>query len=198
MTKFSAFKSKIPLPIRLFLGKALLFYIIWEVLYGLFIYDSVFPQQFLTTHVGDFSVLVLNHLGDMTGFSSKNTILTSSYSGEIINEFYSEIYHHDKKILNIANACNGLALMVLYIGFIVCMPSKFWRKVKYILLGLIIIDAINIIRCIGLIYLREYYHAYFDLAHHYIFKAVIYATTFLLWYIFARKITLNHETLQDR
>ncbi|MBU2949826.1 archaeosortase/exosortase family protein [Tamlana agarivorans] len=197
MTKFNDFKNKIPLPIRLFLGKALLFYIIWEVLYALFIHESPFPQQFLTNHVGNFSVLILNNLGDMTGFSCTNTSLISNYSGELIEEFYSEIYHYEKKILKIANACNGLTLMALYTGFIVCMPSLFWRKIKYILIGLIVIDAINIIRCVGLIYLSEYYHTYFDFAHHYLFKAVIYATTFLLWYIFARKIHLNHENLQN-
>ncbi|KAB1067347.1 hypothetical protein F6U93_11220 [Tamlana haliotis] len=197
MTKLKRLKNKIPLPIRLFLGKALLLFIIWEIVYNLFIHDSAFPQQFLTNHVGQFSVLALNSLGNMTEFTNHNTILTSTYSGDAINEFYSEIYHHDKKILNIANACNGLELMVLYIGFIICMPSKFWRKVKYIILGLIVLDAINILRCVGLIYLREYYHNYFDFAHHYLFKAVIYATSFLIWYIFARKISLNHENLQN-
>lgn len=196
MTKFNSLKSQIPLPVRLFLGKALLFYVVWEILYSLFIYDSVFPQQFLTSHVGKYSVSLLNHLGDMSGFTSNNVILNSVYSGDVIEEFYSEIYHNNRKVLNIANACNGLELMVLYIGFIVCIPSKFWRKVKYIVIGLIIIDLINILRCVGLIYLNEYYQTYFDLAHHYLFKAVIYATTFLIWWIFARKITLKHENLQ--
>ncbi|ALJ06037.1 hypothetical protein APS56_13245 [Pseudalgibacter alginicilyticus] len=193
MIKLSSLKNDIPLPIRLFLGKALLFFIVWKLIYSVFFYDSEYLDHPLTTHVGEASAFVLNNLGSMSGFSSKREASSYAYEGSSFQNEVSVIYHHDKIILYIANVCNGLELMVLYIGFIVCMPSSFWRKTKYIILGVIILDATNILRCIGLIYLREYFHIYFDFAHHYLFKIMVYSATIALWVIYSRKIHLKNE-----
>ncbi|GAA4801082.1 exosortase/archaeosortase family protein [Litoribaculum gwangyangense] len=185
--------NDIPKPIRLFLGKALLVFIIWKLVYGLFLSDSRLLDSPLTTHVANASVFVLNGLGDMSGFTSKTELSTYIEGEGLVTQKASKIYHYDKLVLYIADICNGLELMVLYIGFIVCMPSRFWRKVKYVIIGVILIDFINILRCTGLIYLREYYHAYFDFAHHYLFKAAVYTATFLMWMVYARKISLKKD-----
>lgn len=195
VSNIKTLKNNIPKPVRLFLGKALLVFIIWEVIYGMFLYDSQIIDRVLTKHVGESSAFVLNNLGDMSGFTAKTERWDSVYSGEKLENQVSAIYHDEKKVLYIANACNGLSLLVLYIGFIICMPSKFWRKLKYIVLGVVILDVINILRCVGLIYLQEYYNAYFDFAHHYLFKATVYASTFVIWMLYARKISLKNEII---
>ncbi|MGC1204331.1 MAG: archaeosortase/exosortase family protein [Flavobacteriaceae bacterium] len=192
MISLNSLKNDIPLPIRLFLGKALLFFIVWKIIYSFFLYDSKFLDYPLTTHVAEASTVFLNNSMLLSGFTTQR-VFTEDDS--LLIEA-SEIYHNDNLVLFIADACNGLELMVLYIGFIVCMPSKYWRKVIYILLGVLFIDIINILRCSGLIYLREYFHAYFDFAHHYLFKAVVYAATFLMWMVYSRKISLKNEALQ--
>lgn len=195
MNRINSFKNEIPLPIRLFLGKALLFFVAWKIVYGAFLYDSKVIDHKLTTHVGEASVSFLNSLGFMDGFTTERKVVKSIYEGEIIKDEASIIYHHGKRVLYIEDGCNGLELMVIYIGFIICMPSKFWRKVLYVILGVFVLDFINILRCTGLIYLREYFHAYFDFAHHYLFKVMIYTATFLIWRLFARKIQLKNETI---
>ncbi|OYX22752.1 MAG: hypothetical protein B7Z06_11210 [Flavobacteriales bacterium 32-35-8] len=119
-----------------------MFFIVWKVIYGAFLYDSQYVDQFLTNHVGEASVIVLNNSGLFSGFTAKNEIHNDMYAGEMVENRASAIYHNDKLVLYIANACNGLELLVLYIGFIVCMPSRFWRKVLYIILGVIILDII--------------------------------------------------------
>ena len=194
MLKINLLKNKIPLQVRLFLGKALLFFIVWKLVYSLFLSDSKILDHPLTTHVGEACVVVLNSLGDMSGFTSTREISTFVDGGELlVKEEASKIFHDDKLVLYIADVCNGLELMVLYIGFIVCMPSRFWRKVLYVIIGVILIDLINILRCTGLIYLREYFHAYFEFAHHYLFKATVYTATFLMWMVYSRKIHLKNE-----
>jgi exosortase/archaeosortase family protein len=191
MIKFKSLINDIPLPIRLFLGKALLLFILWKLIYGFFLYDSNYLDRPLSTHVADASVYVLNNFTTLDGFSSKRVIDSYAYEGAITNQELSAIYHNDFRVLYIANVCNGLELMVLFIGFIICMPSSFLRKIKYIIIGVLLLDTINIIRCVGLIYLREYYEVYFDFAHHYLFKAMVYSSTLLMWYIFSRKIQLK-------
>lgn len=192
MISLSTLKNDIPLPIRLFLGKALLLFILWKIIYGVFLYNSKLLDYPLTTHVAEASTVFLNNSMLLSGFTTQRV-----YTGDeksIIEA--SEIYHNNELVLYIADPCNGLELMALYIGFIVCMPSKFLRKVKYIILGILLIDIINILRCSGLIYLREYFHAYFDFAHKYLFKMVVYGATFIMWMVYSRKISLKNEALQ--
>lgn len=194
--KFNSLKNQIPLPVRLFLGKALLFFIGWQIIYGFFLLDSNALNNFLTNHVGNASATVLNNLTFLSGFTAKEEIYAEVLGGETVEHLSSAIYHNNSKVLNIAHACNALELMVLYIGFIVCMPSNIRRKIKYIVLGVILLDVVNILRCVGLIYLREYFHVYFQFAHHYLFKIIIYTATFLIWVYYSRKINLKNESLQ--
>ncbi|TXE11678.1 hypothetical protein FUA26_06315 [Seonamhaeicola algicola] len=191
----SFFKS-IPTEVKRFLGKALLFFIVWKVVYNIFLYDSKYLDHPLTTHVGNASAWLINQLGDMEGFTAKREVVKHYFEGGVNLNESSAIYHHDRIVLYIANVCNGLELIVLYIGFIVCMPASFLRKLKYIVIGVIILDLTNILRCTGLIYLREYYEIYFDFAHHYLFNTVVYTATFIMWYVFSRKITLKTKHIE--
>ena len=191
--KLKAAKNKIPIQIRLFLGKAFLFFVVWKIIYNVFLYDSKYLDRALTTHVGNASVTLINSLGTMNGFASKREMIDNDNIG-IYKDGVSAIYHNDKVVLYIANVCNGLELMVLYIGFIICMPSTFFRKFLYIILGVIVLDSINILRCVGLIYLREYYAIYFQFAHHYLFNAMVYTGTFIMWILYSRKIQFKNET----
>ncbi|WP_162623276.1 archaeosortase/exosortase family protein [Confluentibacter sediminis] len=194
--KFNSIFKEIPLSVRLFLGKALLFFFIWKIIYGIFLYDSKLLDHPLTNHVAETSTLFLNSLGFLSGFTTERVVTNFADNGEKVEEVASQIYHNNTPVLYIADACNGLELMVLYIGFIVCMPSKIWRKILYIILGIIILDIVNILRCTGLIYLREYFHAYFEFAHHYLFKITVYLTTFLIWMFYSRKIQIKNELIQ--
>lgn len=185
--------NDIPIAVRLFLGKALLLYLIWELAHSYYILPSQILDTPLTTHVAIASVWLLNALGHMGQFSAVPYSFPSVYRGKEIYMDAMEIYHNSDIALSIAHACNGLELMVLYVGFIVCLPSPLIRKIKYIVLGVLLIHIVNVLRCAGLIYLGEYFDMYFDFAHHYLFKAVIYATTFLIWMLFSRKINLNSK-----
>lgn len=191
---FNSLKN-IPYTVRLFLGKALLFFIAWKLIYSFFLFDSQLIDRVLTKHVGEASVYVLNTFNSSALFSSKIETYQSEYGGEQLNNAVSAIYFKEKKALHIANVCNGLELLVLYVGFIVCMPSTIKRKLIYIVFGVVFIDFINVLRCVGLIYLYEYFNVYFEFAHHYLFKAIIYLATFLLWMRFSRKININDKPL---
>ena len=196
MIKVNSLKNNIPLPIRLFLGKALLFFILWKIVYGFFFFDSQLLDQPLTSHIGKTATQILNSLGQMSGFTAENESYNGVFAGETLNNNVSAIYHNDTKVLHIANVCNGLELIVLYIGFIICMPSSIMRKIKYIVIGVLLLDFTNIIRCVGLIYLREYFEAYFQFAHHYLFKMMVYLATFLMWITYCRKIQIKDESIQ--
>jgi len=119
----------------------------------------------------------------MKGFSS------------VFNGTKSQIYREGIKVMFIANGCNALNLMALYVGFIICIPSSLIRKLYYILIGVVCIDLLNIFRTYLLAYLKEYYNAYFNFAHHYVFTILVYSAIILMWLVFTRKTRLLYATV---
>lgn len=95
--------------------------------------------------------------------------------------------------MHIADGCNGLELYILYLGFLVAIPSSVKRKLFYGVFGALVIYLVNMFRCVGLAYMAIYWRDQFDFAHHYLFKVIVYGTIFLLWMGFAEKTFKSDE-----
>ena len=93
---FNTLKN-IPYTVRLFLGKALLFFIAWKLIYSLFLFDSQLVDNALTKHVGDASVSILNTIVSPPMFNAKIETYESDYGGEHLNNVVSSIYIKKKK-----------------------------------------------------------------------------------------------------
>jgi exosortase family protein XrtF len=184
-----------PKPVKYFLAKALAIAVVWKLIYLLFLMNSRILDGPLTNHVGVSSVSVLNRLSGLDDFSAHINVDTTIMEGQFQISIVSKIMHHNHKVLHIADGCNGLELMVLYSGFIFCFPSNGSKKLWYILFGVIIIDSMNIFRCAALGFVKEYYHPYFNISHHFFFKAIIYSVIVILWIQFTKKTTMNAATL---
>ena len=89
-------------------------------------------------------------------------------------------------LLNIADACNGLEVLALYAGLILCLPASPKRKLAYILVGMVGIEVLNVIRCAGLVLVYLHDPEYLNFSHHYLFTLVVYAFIFWLWYLYSR------------
>lgn len=97
-----------------------------------------------------------------------------------------DIYSHQVRALSIADACNGLELMVLYAGLIICLPSRLFRKAVFIGTGILLIEVLNVLRCAGLVLLFRHRPEYVDFSHHYLFSLLVYGAIFWLWWLFSR------------
>lgn len=192
---YHGYIKETPKEIRAFLRNALILFIVWKLVYSFIFLDSRILDRPLTNHVGEATVYFLNQCTFFDGFSSKVVKNQSYLEGELqINEV-SQLQHYGKNVLFIADGCNGLELMVLFVGFIICFPSGILKKMVFIVLGVIIIDFFNVLRCSSLAFLKEYYHAYFDFSHHYVFKITLYGIIFLMWVLFTKKIKLSNAVL---
>ncbi|MBM3443020.1 MAG: hypothetical protein FJX89_10010 [Bacteroidetes bacterium] len=96
-----------------------------------------------------------------------------------------------REIIGIADNCNGLGLLVLYISFTLPVPDTWKRKLIYGTVGLLIAHVVNILRCVDLGALMLRMDAYFEIAHHYIFKMFIYGTISHLWVRYSINIVLK-------
>ena len=89
--------------------------------------------------------------------------------------------------MSIARQCNGLELIVLYLGFIICLPSSAKRMLIYSIVGIVVIYILNIIRAALLAVMYAESHSMTDFAHHYVFKIAIYAVVFYGWVLYMKK-----------
>ena len=174
--------GNIPLPVQSFLKKALLIFIIWKLLYHLLLLPVRIPDQQLT-----------NLTAATTGFLYNAVFNSHINFREEFNYGYKMrvIYIEKRRVIGIADGCNGLELYVLYLGFLLCIPTTTKRLVAYAVLGIAGIYITNSLRCFGLAWLFLHNYSIANFAHHYLFKMIIYALIFFTWVRYSNKYLSN-------
>ncbi|MBZ0098204.1 MAG: archaeosortase/exosortase family protein, partial [Taibaiella sp.] len=110
-------KKAIPENIRPFVIRAVILIIAWELLYNFILRPSGIPDDQLTRIV---------QVGAMK-------LLSLFYTD--IGEDGNVIVLNGSKAVSIARQCNGLELIVLYLGFIFCLPSNAKRMITFGVVG---------------------------------------------------------------
>jgi exosortase/archaeosortase family protein len=193
-------RKRIPPPVKLFLLKAVILFVTWKALYLFILQPNRYLDKPLTYVVSAGTVATLNGFGYSHAYVAASGIHPKgnpTSEGTVVWEPVMNIWLHTDRVLSIADACNGLELMILYAGLIFCLPSSTLRKAAYILSGMLLIQVLNVIRCVGLVLLYLRRPQYLDFSHHYLFSFLVYAFIFWLWFLFskepgfAKKLQLN-------
>ena len=180
-----------PPQIKTFLIRSFFLFVVWKGLYLLFWSEQRTLDGPLTLLVGKQSVQLLNYFTADTQFTAKPVVAIKRFEGEFQVSRVSLISRKGRPIMNIADECNGLELFVLYLGFLLAMPASIKRKISYAIAGMVLIHIVNLIRCVGLSLVLMNWDRYFDIAHHYIFKIMVYSTIFILWILFSKKLSFS-------
>lgn len=166
--------GELPTGMRKFAVRAILLFIGWRLLYHFVLEPTDFPDKQLID-------LILIGTSQMLHlFYDKVNIIGDT------------IFINGHNTLTVAKACNGLELIVLYLGFLFCVPTTSKRLILFALLGPLMICALNIIRCTALGVMFYNNHSLADFAHHYVFKLAIYAAIFGMWIWYSKKYK-GHE-----
>lgn len=191
LAKLKSTLADFPPQIKTFLIRSFILFVVWKGLYLLFWSEKRTLDDPLTQMVAKHSVWVLNKFTTVNQFTAKPMVAVKNFEGEIQVSRVSRIDRNGKPIMNIADECNGLELFILYFGFLLAMPATIKRKLWFGFGGILIIHAVNVFRCVGLGLLLMNWDTYFDIAHHYIFKIMIYSTIFILWVIFSKNLSFT-------
>ena len=191
LEKLKSILADFPPQIKTFLIRSFILFVVWKGLYLLLWSEKRTLDDPLTQIVAKHSVWVLNQITPGNTFTAKPMIAVKNFEEEIQVSRVSRIDRNGKPIMNIADECNGLELFVLYFGFLLAMPAVIKRKIWFGLCGILIIHAVNILRCVGLGLLLMNWDTYFDIAHHYIFKIMVYSTIFILWVVFSKNLSFS-------
>ena len=189
--------QQVPAAVKQFLLKGIILLAIWKVIYLSFLLPARILDAPLTNSVGKLTVWGLNLITHPGDYSSKEEPgRAQDINDGLKSEMQRSVYFHDTKVAGVYDSCNALELMVLYAGFIMCIPAVLQRKWLFAIGGVIIIYVVNVLRCIGVVYAIRYYPHQADFIHHYVFELIIYATIIAMWLLFANKINIKGNARQ--
>jgi len=189
--------KKVPVDVRQFILRALAILISWKILYLLFLLPMRVLDKPLSHSVANGTSWLLNKYTNSPAYYAKSetgTVITDN--GPVISPL-EDVYFNQRTVVSIEDPCNALELFVLYAGFIVCMPASLWRKIIFIVGGILLIHITNVIRCAVVAYTIIYNPKYADFAHHYVFTFIVYALIIVLWLIFVKKLKIAHAETEQ-
>ncbi len=171
-------------PAQKFIVKSLLSVGIWKLLYTYILHPIRFPDQLLTRIVAIGATFIINLISASKGVVSWMDVKYVGDSGV-------SLYRNKRIIITVGDTCNGLELMLIYVGVIAFLPGKKETKYAFISIGLLTLILVNMLRCVGLQWIYENYRPYFETTHHYVFTLVMYVIIFIFWVKYLNKLKAN-------
>ena len=164
-------------PFLRFLVFASLSYLCWYTIYHGYINDNTRFDRLVIDNLIDLSSFILEGMG--------YTLIPEPPAAEQIRTVGIDGTYG----LWIGDPCNGISLFALFTIFIFWFPGPWKKKLWFIPLGLISIHLINVLRIVALCIIVTYDYAYLDFNHNYTFTIVVNGFMFLLWIIWAKRIS---------
>lgn len=168
-------------PFLLFLIKFFVSYLILTLIY----------QQYLQSYDEAFF-----EVDAFTESVAKQTRWITEIIGfEVVIEDHTEqtsvkFFINDKYVSRVVEGCNAIAVMILFVAFIIAFKGKLKKTITFIMLGILAIHLLNILR-ISFISIAIYkYPEYQHFLHGVVFPLIIYGFVFLLWVIWVKKFSL--------
>lgn len=162
--------------IRFFLVAFFLF-ISWFLVYELWLHPLGTVDQWMINLIVANGQLILHGLG----FETFDPLL---YGNE-----YRTLGIVGSNGVWIGDPCNGLSLFALFSGFVIAYPGTILKKLWFIPLGILSIHILNVLRVAALALVEYKWPETLDFNHTYTFTILVYSWVFLLWYLWASKMS---------
>jgi len=150
-----------------FLGKVAAFYGIWYVLYDLWLLPDGTLDRWLSLNVAWVSASLLEGMGLAPFFEGRVLGLPGALG------------------VRIANGCNGLSTLGLFVGFVLAYPGSAVRRALFLPLGILAVYATNVARVIAMVVVQKHWPAAFDPLHGFGLTTIFYVVVFALWVLWA-------------
>ena len=94
---------------------------------------------------------------------------------------------------DIKAGCTGAEPIIILLSAIFAFPSPWKARVCGAMLGIVVLQIVNLIRIVSLVYLGINHPRYFHEAHAFVWQIVIIALSLFLWMVWARS-QKNYES----
>ena len=125
------------------------------------------------------------------------TALVASASSQVTRLFDGDVIAQGNMLLNPRNGfavaieagCNGVEAMLVLLAGIAAFPARPRAKLAGIAIGIVAIQALNIVRIVSLFYLGQWSERLFEWAHLYAWQALIMLDALIVWLLWIRTVT---------
>jgi exosortase family protein XrtF len=160
----SNISTQIKHPITWFIAKVIVLYIACDMLLAYWLNESSIAY-WVSWSATNSAIWILDLLG---------------YTVRGYNKVFG-INIDGKACVFVANACNGLDFMGVFIAFVIAYPAPFKSKLWFVPIGLLAIHTLNIVRITLLALNKKHFEDSFDFNHKYTFIIAVYGLIFWLW-----------------
>lgn len=160
-----------------FLGLFFGVYLLLTVLYGFYL--GLYQNDAKKTDA--ITQLVAKQTEALTNFFGYNAKIIAQKGVP-----YVEVFINDLLIVKIIEGCNGISIIILFIAFVISFYSTLKKTVLYLIAGISLLYAFNILRIALLSILLYHYPNQQEFLHTILFPLIIYGLVFLLWVIWIK------------
>ena len=89
--------------------------------------------------------------------------------------------------VNIRNGCNGVEAMLIYLAAVLAFPASWRARLLGLGLGIVAIQAVNLVRVIALYLTGVYFPKLFDASHTVVWQSIVILFGVLLWILWANR-----------
>lgn len=95
--------------------------------------------------------------------------------------------------VNIENGCNGVETMVIFMAAVLAFPAPWRARLAGLALGLVAIQAVNLVRVVALFLTGSYLPSLFDTSHTVIWQTLVILSGVLLWLVWASRFATPQQ-----
>lgn len=132
-----------------------------------------------------------------TALASISAWLVGIFDPQVIS--YGKVLQHGSTGVGVSieAGCNGIEACIILIAGVLAYPAPWRMKLAGIVLGIIAIQAVNILRVISLFYLADWHQGWFEFAHLYLWQVLIMLDVLVVWLLWIRYVARNASDSVD-
>lgn len=129
------------------------------------------------------------------------TSLLARMSAFVMTWFDGDVISHGRVLqskatgfgVSIEAGCNGVEAALILMAGIIAFPSDWKIKLAGMAVGIVAIQAANLLRVISLFYLGQWNLQIFEFAHLYLWQALIMLDVLVVWLLWMRAVARRAE-----
>lgn len=122
------------------------------------------------------------------------TGLQASFSANLVQFFDANVTAYSNIIQSTTNGfgvailpgCNAVEACTILIAAILAFPAPWRPKLAGLVIGILAVQAVNILRIVSLFYLGQWNKQWFEFAHLYLWQALIMLDVMVVWLLWVR------------
>jgi exosortase/archaeosortase family protein len=108
-------------------------------------------------------------------------------SSEIVDNY--RLWVHGYAYIGVGNYCLAIQLWIFFVALICSYSGKWYNKLWFSVVGVLLINMINVLRLIAVVYAAHANPKYVQFNHDYVFNVIIYIFTFFMWMYWVKKFS---------